>query len=117
MWPLVVFAIVIARPPVGAVYARDVSLPFLGKQRIRLSVDSRSKGTLFMRGALNLEDEVTFVGDGFELGDDTRAMLRRTHTSLRAAYYDDKNDVAVVTVQPPMPMPLTFRLRRDHSVP
>ena len=115
MWPLVILALALARPPVGAVYARDISLPFLGKQRIRLSVDSRSKGTLSMRGALNLEDRVTFVGDGFELGEATRAMLRRTHTSLRSAHYDAERDVAVVSVQPPMPMPLTFRLHRHRE--
>ena len=118
MWPLLVLALAIVRPPVGAVYARDITLPFLGKQRIRLRVDSRTKGTLSMRGALNLEDRVTFVGDGFELGAPTRAMLRRTFTTLRAASYDPSRDMAVVTVQPPMPLPLTFRLRRvrdDHK--
>jgi hypothetical protein len=107
-------------PPPGATYVRNLTLPFLGRQRVWLRVESAVHATVKMRGALDLDDTVGFSVDDdgelrAELSDSTRTLLRRVRTSIHALHYDDATDVATVTVQPPLPLPVTISLARDDG--
>lgn len=105
-------------PPVGAVYERNLTLPVLGKQRVRLRIDSRTRATLDLEGALALRAPVQYRLDDsgyfeFVLDAPTRALLKRVRTSLGAAGYDAVADTAHVTVHPPLPFPVVLRMARS----
>lgn len=109
------------RPPVGATYERNLTLPLLGAQRVMLRVASRTHVDLRLRGALALDDRiaVSFARDDattaltLHPGPRTRRLLRRARTSLGAARYDARTDTASVVVHPPLLLaPVRFELRR-----
>tara|TARA_B110000046_G_scaffold61710_1_gene69330 strand:- start:1275 stop:1634 length:360 start_codon:yes stop_codon:yes gene_type:complete len=105
-------------PPVGAVYERNLTLPVLGGQRVRLRIDSRTRATLDLEGALALRAPVHYAltDDGyfqFVLDAPTHALLRRVRTRLGAAAYDAVADTAHVTVHPPLPFPVVVRMARS----
>tara|TARA_B110000046_G_scaffold15883_1_gene15251 strand:+ start:4900 stop:5304 length:405 start_codon:yes stop_codon:yes gene_type:complete len=113
------------RPPVGAAYARKLSLPLLGAQRVALRVVASDAVELHMSGALALDDRVQVVfssehgeGNGSSQltllpGPHTRRLLRRARTSLGAAHYDARTDTACIVVHPPLGVPpVRFELRR-----
>ena len=111
------------RPPVGATYERNLTLPLLGAQRVVLRVASRTHVDLRLRGALALDDRVavSFAHDDatttaltLHPGARTRRLLRRARTSLGAARYDARTDTASVVVHPPalLAAPVCFELRR-----
>ncbi|KAL3928221.1 MAG: hypothetical protein SGPRY_002484 [Prymnesium sp.] len=108
------------QPPLGATYSRTVQLPVIGEQSISLTILTPAKALLHMRGRLNLNDEpVEYTVDpssgqlSFTLSQRTRSILRQFRTSLVAAGYDPQNDVASVTIWPPLPVSIPIRLQRD----
>ena len=104
-------------PPVGAVYERNLTLPVLGGQRVRLRIDSHTRATLDLEGALSLRAPVQYRPDDeghfeFVLDAPTRALLKRVRTRLGTAAYDAVTDTAHVTVHPPLPFPVVLRMAR-----
>ena len=116
--PYVLLLATTSSPPVGAVYERTLTLPVLGKQHVRLRIDSRTRATLDLEGALSLRAPVQYRLDDeghfeFVLDAPTRALLTRVRTSLGAAGYDAGTDTAHVTVHPPLPFPVVLRMARS----
>jgi hypothetical protein len=107
-------------PPVRAVYARTLQLPFVGEQTIRLHVLSRSRARLQLTGAFDVDDRrVAYWVDEesklrFELGEPTLRLLARTRTTLLHASYDAEADVAIVVVRPGALPRLRLRLERER---
>lgn len=104
-------------PPVGGIYERNLTLPILGSQHIRLRIVSRTRAAIFMQGALSLEEEQFGYGaedDGmtFDLGPRTQELLRRVRTSMGEAKYHHKQDVASVVVKPPVVPAMRIKLHR-----
>lgn len=98
-----------ALPPVGGSYEQNLTLPFLGKQNIRLHILSRKTAALEMHGALDLTppEELQYRPTdthtlSFDLGPRTKRLLKRTRTVMRGASYDSVRDRAHVHVKPPL---------------
>lgn len=110
-----------ALPPVRAVYARTLQLPFVGEQTIRLHVLSRSRARLQLTGAFDVDDRrVAYWVDEdaklrFAVGESTRRLLARTRTTLLHASYDAEADVALVVVRPGALPRLRVRLEREAA--
>ena len=107
------------RPPVGAVYARTLRFPVIGKQTIELAILSDKVARLIMSGRLNLDEPVSYHFEAssgemsFELTDATRRLLRRFRTTLDAAGYDGSTDTSWVVVWPPLPLSMRINLNRN----
>lgn len=104
-------------PPQHAVYKNTVKLPFIGEQTVQISILSNCTGRLELRGALQIDEPVTFTmypsGEfDFSLTDRTIQLLRRFRTRLMEASYNPNTDEASVTVQPPLPISIHIRLIR-----
>lgn len=106
-------------PPVGAVYERTLSLPFLGAQTVRLGILTGKVATLKLSGALILDEMLSYFPDkrsgrlAFVLSERTNALLHRLGASLRSAEYAHGEDVAYVTIKPPFLRPIVLSLDRS----
>ncbi|KAG8465307.1 hypothetical protein KFE25_002614 [Diacronema lutheri] len=105
-------------PPVGAVYARSLTLPVIGMQTVRLAIEGERCARLVLTGALSLDEPLEYGIDRhsgaftFELGAGTLRLLRGMGVSLTAADYTPAGDTASVTIKPPAIGPIRIELSR-----
>lgn len=104
-------------PPVGAHYARELRLPVIGLQKLRLEICTASMARIRLDGAINLDEPILYRLDPsgalcFELSQSTKQMLRRMGVSLDSAEYEHTNDIAAVTINPPLIPPIRIALPR-----
>ena len=113
----------LSSPPLllgGRSYERNLTVPVLGNQHIKLYIHSPSRASIEMRGALTLEPETfPFRQKGhnmeFELGPRTCVLLSRVHTKMCDAQYDPATDTPSVVVKPPMIPAIRIQLHRSRS--
>ena len=92
--------------PVGATYRRDFTVPLLGKQEVRLRIESHTTASIRLRGVFEMEDEILeyLLSDSggleYQLGDKLTRLLRRTRTVLHEVQYDPERDVAILVTRP-----------------
>lgn len=104
----------------GRIYERNITLPVLGSQRIRLRILDDAHAAIRMSGAMTLEEEefeYACHDDSFtfDLGPRTTSLLSTYHTRLQGATFLPHEDVAVVTVKPPLIPAMRIRMTRIPS--
>ncbi|KAJ1632151.1 hypothetical protein T492DRAFT_990908 [Pavlovales sp. CCMP2436] len=105
-------------PPIGSVFARSLTLPVIGMQTVRLTIQGETDARIELAGALSLDQRLSYGlnkkgGFAFELSDATQKLLQGMGVALTDADYDAKGDQASVTIKPPMVGEIKISLDRE----
>mmetsp|Transcript_33817 Transcript_33817/g.84270 ORF Transcript_33817/g.84270 Transcript_33817/m.84270 type:complete len:360 (+) Transcript_33817:3-1082(+) len=104
-------------PPVGSAYAHTLTIPVLGRQSFRLSIETLTGANIEMAGAIKLAEPIVYGTNvrgelDFTLSKATMLMLRGFGVALTRAEYCPKTDMAFVTIKPPAFSALRIGLNR-----
>ena len=107
--------------PIGAVYARTLTFPVIGSQKVTLSITSSRVARLQLEGRLILDEPVTYELQSsgeitFELTNETIRVLRAYRTTLVSATYDELSDSPCVVVSPPIMLRVHIVLKRVNAI-
>ena len=117
----------VALPPKGAMFVGTMNMPVIGRQTFALRVLGKNSAQIILIGRLALDEPATFSAEtdaetgrtrmDIDFNPRTLELLSNWRTRITRVEYDAAEDVATITISPPLIPSIRVKLRRTSTDP